>query len=184
MNKGYLVEDCYYLTPTKVDRSFQRFKKIGAPLDPERPDINYQWENECLVVIVAGNAPQRIETEDVETAVAYRTYFVCPGCEKRAYKLYLPPNGHEFKCGARTCHGLRYTITTINKTSLHGKMLYSMNRMHKLSKQREKMGTILYNGKYTRKFQSFLRQCARAGYTKAVEDAAGLMKALKEFQRI
>ena len=79
---------------------------------------------------------------------------------------------------------LRYTLTAINKKTSHGKMLYAMNRMDKLSKQREKMGTILYNGKYTRKFQSFLRQCDRAGYTNAVEDAARLMTALKEFQRI
>lgn len=63
-------------------------------------------------------------------------------------------------------------------------MLYSMNRMDKLSKQREKMGTILYNGNFTAKFQRFLRMCTRAGYTKVVQDATGLMMALKDFQKV
>jgi len=172
--QGPLVEDCYYITPA-YDVDFDRMRKMGI-------NIEYHIEAEDYILVTVGNnEPQRIETEDVELSFTFRTCFRCPGCDKHAYKLYLLPNGKEFKC--RTCHKLRYTLTAINKKTPHGKMLYAMNRMDKLSKQREKMGTILYNGKYTRKFQSFLRQCDRAGYTKAVEDAERLMAALKNFQR-
>ena len=92
------------------------------------------------------------------------------------------PNGKEFKC--RKCHKLKYTLTAINKKSQHGKILYQMNRMDKLSKQREKMGTILYKGEFTKRFKNFLKQCARAGYTKAIADAMRLMEALKNFQTV
>jgi hypothetical protein len=54
--------------------------------------------------------------------------------------------------------------------------------MDKLSKAREKMGTILYKGQLTEKFKCFLRQCERAGYTKASDAAKRLMTALKDFQ--
>lgn len=168
------IEDCFHITPA-YNSDFDLRRKMGI-------HVEYHIEAEDYVLVTVGNnAPQRIETEGVDLPVSYRIYFICPGCDKRAYKLYLLPDGKEFKC--RGCHKLRYKLTGINRKTPHGKMLYTMNRLDKLSKQREKMGTILYNGKYTRKFQSFLRQCDRAGYTKVIEDAAGLMKALKIFER-
>ena len=85
----------------------------------------------------------------------------------------------EFKC--QKCHKLRHYLTTINKNTPHGKMLYQMNRMNKLIKIRESMGTILYKGEFTKKFKSFLKQCGRIGYTQAIDDAAGLMTALRAF---
>lgn len=173
MSKGPFVEDCFSITPTyKVD--FDRMRKLGI-------HIEYHMEAEDHIIVTVGsNEPQRIDTEDVESTSTSRRYFHCPGCDKPIYKLYLLPNGHEFKC--RKCHNLRYTLTSLNKKTSHGKMLYSMNRMDKLSKQREKMGTILYNGNYTKKFKSFLKQCTRAGYAEAVEDAKVLMEALKTFK--
>lgn len=35
-----------------------------------------------------------------------RVWFLCPDCQKRARKLYLPPTGGRFAC--RTCHRLSY----------------------------------------------------------------------------
>ncbi|MSU45298.1 MAG: hypothetical protein EXS47_01580 [Candidatus Zambryskibacteria bacterium] len=175
MQKGSLIEDCISITPD-YNLDYGRMRKMGI-------HIEYHIEAEDhILVTVSNNEPQRIETEDVETSVAWRRYFLCPECNKHSHKLYLLPNGKEFKC--RSCHALRYTLTTINKNTPHGRMLYSMTRMDKLSKAREKMGTILYNGKYTKKFETFLRQCERAGYTKATEDANGLMTSLKEFQKM
>jgi hypothetical protein len=128
-----------------------------------------------ILVGVGSNDPQRIEVEDT----GLRRYFLCPCCEGRSYKLYLPPNGKQFKC--QKCHKLRHYLTTINKHTPHGKMLYQMNRMNKLIKMRESMGTILYKGEFTKKFKSFLKQCGRIGYTQAIDDAAGLMTALRAF---
>ena len=174
MSKGPFVEDCFSITPTyKVD--FDRMRKIGIHIE-----YHMEAEDHILVTVGSNNEPQRIDTEDVESTSTSRRYFHCPGCDKLVYKLYLLPNGTEFKC--RKCHSLKYTLSALNKKTPHGKMLYSMNRMDKLSKQRESMGTILYKGNYTKKFQRILRISTRVGYTKVVEDAKVLMTALKNFQ--
>ena len=189
MPKLSLIEDCFCLTPKWIEDNELRIRKIGDPLNPDRPDINYWFaeretlDKSTMFITVGGSEPQKIGMIDVETSVAWRSYFLCPQCDKKVYKLYLLPNGKEFKC--RSCHhGLRYTLTTINKNTPHGRMLYTVTRMNTLSKAREKMGTILYNGKYTKKFESFLRQCDRAGYTKASENAKGLMEAINGFQKV
>lgn len=173
--QGSYIENCFYITPTYNSVDYDLMRRMDVR-------IEYHIEAEDHILATVGNnEPQRIDTEDVVTAVSWRRYFLCPCCEKRVFKLYLLPNGKEFKC--RKCHKLKYTITNINKNTPHGKMLYSMNRLDKLSKQREKMGTILYNGKYTKRFQRFLRMCSRAGYTKALTDAEELMLGLKKFQQ-
>ena len=176
-----LVEDCYFLSLSKIENNAWPPRKIGTPVDVKRPDIDYWFKDTDFFVTVGGSEPQKIETVEVELPVTWRTYFLCPDCNKRINKIYLLPGGRTFKC--RVCHKLRYSVTTINKHTTHGKLIYSVNRMDKLSKQREKMGTILYNGQYTRKFKSFLRQCERAGYTEAVSNATGLMSVLKELER-
>ncbi len=176
MSNRPIVEDCFAITPSYNNVDYAGMRKFGV-------DIEYHIEGDgYILVTVRSNAPQRIEIADMWECLVPRRYFICPGCEKRVYKIYLLPDGKELRC--RKCHHLRYTLTMINKNTPHGKMLYALNRMGKLSTQREKIGTILYKGNLTHRFQRFLRQCTLAGYTKAVEDATGLMKALKEFQRV
>jgi hypothetical protein len=184
---GPFIEDCFCLTPKWIRDNEYRIRKIGAPINPDRPDINYWFEDKtyCLqtmFITVGGSEPQAIDFVEVETPIAWREYFICPVCGERVYKLFLLPNGKEFRC--RKCHHptLKYFLTAISKKSPHGKMLYATNRMDKLSKQREKMGTILYQGEQTKKFKSFLRQCKRAGYTKVVDDAERFMEDLKTFE--
>ena len=174
--QGPYIEDCFYITPAYNGVDYDLMRKLDV-------HIEYHIEAEDHILVTVGDKePQRIDTEDVVTAVAWRRCFLCPCCGEMAYKLYLLPNGKEFKC--RKCHKLKYTLTAINKKSQHGKILYQMNRMDKLSKQREKMGTILYKGEFTKRFKNFLKQCARAGYTKATADAMRLMEALKNFQTV
>ncbi len=177
-----LIENCFELSPTIVNRNYKRFRKIDAPIDERRPDINYYWNEEdgdgtSLFVTVGTSDEQKISLEEVELPFTRREYFLCPKCQKRVYKIFLLPNGHEFSC--RRCHSLRYTLTTINRKTPHGKVLYQLNRLDKLSRQRMNIRTPIYRGQYTQKFQRFLRMCDRAGLHSVVEDARGLMEALK-----
>lgn len=162
-----------------------RFRKIGAPIDERRSDIHYYWNEEdgdstSLFVRVGTNDEQKIALEEVELPFASREYFLCPTCQKRVYKLYLLPEGKEFKC--RRCHSLRYTLTTIDKRTAQGKILYHLNRLETLSRERMSIGTPIYNGNYTKRFQRFLRMCERAGLTDVTRAADGLIDALKIFQ--
>lgn len=172
--KGFYIEDCLCITPNHKSVDYDLMQKMGVC-------IEYHIEENHVIVTVGNNEPQRIDTENMTTAVAWRTLFCCPCCDEKVHKLYLLPDGKEFKC--RKCYpDLKYFLTAINKESPHGKMLYAMNRMDKLSKKREKMGTILYKGEKTKWFNGFLRQCKRAGFTKIVDDAEILMGDLKNFE--
>jgi hypothetical protein len=115
-----------------------------------------------------------MEWEDI--TYGKRAYFICE-CGHRATKLYLPHNGHEFKC--RKCHGLQYQLTTFNRYSVAGRSMYRMNRLHKLSNERAGMSRIFYNGNYTKRFERFLGLCDRAGLDHIVKGANDL-KALIE----
>jgi hypothetical protein len=46
-----------------------------------------------------------------------RTWLVCPQCDKKINRLYLPPDGREFAC--RECHRLRYRSQE-KRSSHHG----------------------------------------------------------------
>jgi hypothetical protein len=169
--QGPYIEDCFWISP--FGRDFDAAHKRDIEVDI------HIMEDDHILVTVEDNPPRRIDTEDVMTAVAWRTCFVCPCCSEKVSKLYLLPNGKDFKC--RHCHKLKYRLTGINKNTTHGRALYEMARMDKLIKMREKLGTIIYNGKFTKKFKSYLRQCKRLGYVQAIEDAKRLIEALKIF---
>ncbi len=175
------VEDCFFLTYTIVDRNFTRIRKIGSPIDLRRTDINYWHDTEgdewCLYIAVQNSEPQRVVLEEFETMYFYRVYFLCPGCEKRVHKLYLLPNGKEIRC--RTCHRLRYRLTTFNRNTVHGQAQYRALRANTLSLQRMNIQTPIYRGKYSQEFQRFLRKCGRAGLQSVVDDARGLMEAIQ-----
>src|SRR3989338_4236283 len=174
------VEDCFFLTQKIVDRNFSRIRKMGSPIDLRRTDVNYWHEKEgsdwCLYIAVQNSEPQRVVLEEFETMYFYRVYFLCPGCSKRVHKLFLPPNSKAFFC--RSCHHLRYRLTTFNRTTAHGRALYRSLRANTLSLQRMNIQTPIYKGCYTRKFETFLRKCGKAGLQSVVDDARGLMEAI------
>lgn len=180
MSDKYLIEECFALTPKDVLRSFQRVRRIGAKMDDRRPDIDYHLEEEnnslFLHVGVGNNKPQKIAWEWHEITFGKRAYFRC-SCGCRIVKIYLLPNGKEFKC--RKCHKLRYELSTINRKSVHGKIFYKTNRLIKLANKRNNMSRIFYNSSYTKKFNSFLRLCDKAGLNNIRKGADNLMELIK-----
>ena len=140
-----------------------------------RPDITY-WQEDSndksiWSISVTGSEPQEIAMEWEPVTYGERPYFRCE-CGHRATKLYLPPNGHKFKC--RECHNLHYQLTTFNRYSIAGRKLYQVNRLNKLSNNRAGMSRIFYNGNYTKKFERFLGQCEKAGFNSIVQGANDL----------
>lgn len=168
-----IIENCFVLTTSVLHE--------GAD-DKLRDDIRhwteYTRDNDefCLFVAVGASEPQKIFVEEFLTLFMYRPCFVCE-CRRPALKLYLPPHQTTFKC--RRCHHLRYLSTTFNKKTPQGNALYQLNRLDKLSRQRMNIRTPIYLGKFTHKFQRFLRMCKRAGLDNVVEDARGLMEVIK-----
>ena len=142
-----------------------------------KPGISYWYEDpedwSVWSISVNGSDPQEVKIEWEPITYGERAYFRCE-CGHRATKLYLPPNGHEFKC--RSCHDLRYQLTTFNRYSVAGRKIYQANRLNKLSNNRAGMSRIFYNGNYTKRFERFLGQCDRAGFSAIVDGANALKK--------
>lgn len=169
MNSDLIVEDSFALTPNHIIQN----RRSG------RRDISYWLEDAtraAVFVSIAGREQQRIPMLWRDITFGKRAYFEC-ACGASAAKLYLPNGGKEFKC--RECHGLQYQLTTFNRNSVAGKILYRTNRLRKLADSRAEMGRILYNGDYTKKFERFLGLCDRAGYHDIVKGANDLRALIK-----
>lgn len=179
-NNKYLVEDCFALTPRDVGWRYDRIRKLGVNQIEGRNDITYWFDDmdmpSRLFVSVGGHEPQEFKWEPVELAFGDSAYFYCE-CGYRARKLYLLPNGFEFKC--RKCHSLRYELNIVNKNSVAGRSIYRINRLHKLANSRAGMSRIFYNGEYTKRFERFLGLCDRAGLYSIVKGANDLKKLIK-----
>ena len=168
MNRDY-VEDCYHITP----------RVIVKGMDERRADIRFWTEREngalSLFAAVPNSEPQGIEVEEFSSPALDRLYFLCECC-RRVFKLYLPIGCMQFKC--RQCHKLRYRLTSFNPNTMHGRAQYRASRLHKLANERMRIRTPIYQGKYTKRFQRFLRLCGRAGLTDIVHDAKRLMETI------
>lgn len=175
MDNKYLIEECFHLTPRDVRSRFDHILRIGVNSLKDRPEINFWFEDEDdpthLFISVDGHEPQDLVWELDELTFGAKAYFHC-SCGYRASKLYLPPNGTEFKC--RKCHKLKYELSVVNKKSVAGKSIYRINRLHKLANSRASMSRIFYNGQYTKRFERFLRLCERAGLDSIVKGANDL----------
>jgi hypothetical protein len=166
MSTSLFVEDSFSIKPK--DLLAETLVKPGISYWYEDPEDWSVWS-----ISVNGSDPQEIKMEWEPITFGDRPYFRCE-CSRRASKLYLPPNGHEFKC--RDCHNLSYQLASFNRHSPAGRKLYQVNRLNKLSNNRAGMSRIFYEGKYTKRFERFLRQCERAGFNSIVEGANALKK--------
>lgn len=168
------------MTTKDVGRRFDRIRKIGVNSLERRPGIQYWFDDmtdpTCVFISVDGHEPQRFAWEAIEITFGERAYFRCT-CNHRAAKLYLPPNGTKFLC--RGCHGLQYRLSSFNRHSVAGVALYRMNRLQKLADSRASMGRILYDGKYSKRFERFLGLCDRAGLDSIVQGASDLKTLIK-----
>lgn len=70
----------------------------------------------------------------------YRWFFLCPKCETRAGKLFLPPesSGLEHKYLCKSCHGLQNQSAVIGKSNIYKKVLKPLKRMKQIEESLEK----------------------------------------------
>lgn len=140
--------------------------------------FEYADSKTYLVVGLSHYDPNRILL--AETALTYgdRSYFICGDCGRRVSKLYLPQRTIVFRC--RKCWRLKYEIQTINRNTQHGEHFYQTHRAIKLIHQREKMNRIFYKGRYSKRYERFLRLCNRVnGLESIVSNAKKLMSAIR-----
>lgn len=134
-------------------------------------DYSMEYENDSSYLLINFTTePQRILLSEQELTFGARTYLTCK-CGCRTTALYL--SNDIFAC--RKCHKLRYESTTINRASKHGRFLYQYSRIIKLMNTRESMNRIFYRSKYTKRFNHWLKLCARAGLMNEMFDAQNLM---------
>lgn len=169
MDNKFLVEESLSITPKDIIRDLD-WKNSDNLAIKGRSDISFWLEApgdvNSVVLSVGGAEPQKINFEWIGITYGERTYFQC-ACGLRSSKLYLPRNGTEFKC--RKCHHLQYFLTTFNKNSVAGREFYKMSRIQKLAESRASMGRILYNGKFSERFERFIRLCDRSGFNDIVK---------------
>ncbi len=95
---------------------------------------------------------QTIPMEIVPSAWGKKCYFQCT-CGRRCFTIYLRPDGKRFGC--RKCLDLTYEIETVNRQLMNGDIL-RINRLNVLLEKRDKIKRIFYDGKTTRRAQSFI----------------------------
>jgi hypothetical protein len=178
------VEDCFVLTPQNILKNFTLVMELGECMyEKIRSDIDYQVEdlgNPAMVwVSIEHKEPQKLTIEWTDIAFGERAYFRC-NCGTRSAKLYLLPDGKEFRC--RKCHNLKYRLSSFNKNSIAGMSIYKLDRLHKLANERSSMSRIFYKGDYTKRFKRFLKICDKAGLESIVKGANDL-KILIQGQR-
>ncbi len=103
-------------------------------------------------------------------------YFLTCECGRLVNKLYLPLDGKKYIC--RHCVQRPYELTTINRHSKHGELLYRTNRMIKLSKVRGRVKRMFHNGSFTKGFTRYLHMCDKAGFKNEVTEANKLLSAV------
>ena len=171
-----MVEDCYAITTKDAIRRLRRVNRTDA----KRPDIDCWLDDpsdpDILCISVAGQEPQTFTLEWIESTFGERAYFNC-GCGYRAAKLYLLPNGTQFSC--RRCQKLKYRLSSLNPKSAAGQAIHRFERMNKLAYTRANMSRIFYKGKFTRRFNRFLKLCGDAGFNNVVDDARSLLEIVK-----
>jgi len=85
-----LVEDTFYITAREAARALPRCAETGKV----SLEIAGSYIQEITVVSTASNLE------------GYVRWFICPACQSRVGKLYLPTNEAVFLC--RKCHNLAY----------------------------------------------------------------------------
>jgi hypothetical protein len=175
MDTQQILENAYSISIRdvlpQIDGAKRNHKRVGN----EPPDFDYRLDDylypSAVFISVAGGEWETIELDWVDITFGSRPYFKCP-CGARVGRLYLPKGSSFFRC--RKCHQLKYFLTTINKKSIAGQKIYEMNRMQKLVESRESMRKILHNGRFSKRFESFLKQCDKAGLENIVRGAEEL----------
>ena len=184
----HLIEECPYFSVSSIRQDLGRSRRMEPDIkgifnisQGNRKLLCEYWidysNNETFLFISTGtsNLPQRILLSKQELYFGSRSYFVCE-CGKRVIKLYIPSGRANFAC--RSCCGLQYELSTINRSSTHGAFLYKTNRTLKLINQRADMNRIIYKGSYTRRYNRFLKLCQQSGLYGVVKDAQDLMLAI------
>ena len=176
------MEDCFVISPkdalmgTRLDKAIGKKnnskESLGVNLwfeeDPSDPNIIHASIN--------GHESQKLALEWLYMTYGEVAYFNC-NCGHRVARMYLVPNGSEFRC--RICHKLKYRSSSTNPKSIAGMALHNFSRINKIMETRENMSRIFYNGQYTKRFNRFLTLCNKAGLDSMVDDAKNLAEIVK-----
>ena len=181
-----LIESCPVIDTKSVKRDIKRAREHKTPIEGcinvsngSVVDYSIEYGHECdYLVIRHGIGEQHIKLAESELMYGPVMWFVCD-CGRRARKLYLPPRATQFKC--RHCHHLVlvYELTRFNRKSTHGQLMYRTNRMIKLMKTRESIRSPFYDGKFTHRFERFLRLSDVVGFKSNREDANAMLADIK-----
>jgi len=85
-----LVEDTFYITAKEAAKALSKDTRTGQ--------VSFEIAGSYIQDIVIVSTPSNLE--------GFVRWFVCPACQKRVGKLYLPAGEVVFLC--RKCHDLAY----------------------------------------------------------------------------
>ena len=133
-----LVEDMYCITASKIGKILPKKLAIGF--------INLDIENSQTQIIKVVSTPSNLQ--------GYIRWFICPSCQRRAGKMYLPCGEAIFLC--RHCYDLGYKkqfTRTFKKASKGGyiskalkKRTHQLNTVELLKKLRKFLGKDVPKG--------------------------------------
>jgi hypothetical protein len=185
--RPYMVEYCWALPIGKLGRGILRTTK-GSLKGKQGTTIINDYDHFSFLryqvllddrprVEVAFEYKDRIHKDTIyltskQINFGKRPYWLC-SCGYVAATLYHRPG--YFGWGCRNCRlNLRYKLTTINKNTAPGRILYAINRSQKIKELGvEFRGKPLsYGGKPTHRFQAYVRNKLKWTVTPAVMEQA------------
>lgn len=187
MNSSSLIEGCPSISIGSLSHDLLRFRNkednISGNLDIKNgePALTYSYyfnysDVDSLVILNNNTgSTQHVELASQELNFGTRNHFICE-CSRVCNNLYLPHGSDSFKC--RICCRLRYELSSINRSSKHGKLLYTTNRTIKLINLRSSITRPLYRSRYTKRMNTFIKLSHQVGLVHVVEDAHNFQMAI------
>ncbi len=141
-------------------------------------DEDHNGEKYLAVAIPNDAVPKEIALKIVGLRYGFTSFFECPGCLKRCFKLYIHPEvGKGWKCVK--CHKLKYHLQSFNPYSRLGIGEYKMDQFDKLCLR--KKPRMFYAGKVTKPLLRSMHRMEKIGLFKETRD---FVKKIKEYQNI
>lgn len=167
MMEKYFVEDCDKLPIGKI-KTTKEIKELASREVMLKGGLKIRYKERLsegirfldIVYCLGGSwFTQSIEIEAGLAKYGLRRYWLCR-CGRRCSKLYLRRD-RPVAFGCRNCLNLKYNLSYLNRNTKAGRILSQAHWLNKTMELQEKIHSITYGNRGTRKAISFLLAARR-----------------------
>jgi len=125
------LENCLSLCVGKLQKAIR--KTINRDYPESTDEEVYQYTERDLAIFTANDQTFKY-TALTNRLGGHRWFFLCPSCNRRVSKLFLPPDQcglvREYRC--KDCHGLRNQSALMGQNKFYRKVTRPLKRMKEI----------------------------------------------------